>query len=125
MRSASTGTRSAAASSSGTSTSTCRWRAWRRCTCRLWPGSRKGRGSRISSALACWATASCAATSRSNRPEQQRRRGEGLPEYGDESWERDDTVRRTIVLPSDLAERLAAVAGPRGKSIYEALGEEA
>ena len=30
----------------------------------------------------------------------------------DEGWERDDGVHRTIVLPDDLAERLAAEAGP-------------
>jgi hypothetical protein len=48
-----------------------------------------------------------------------------LPEYGDESWERDDTVRRTIVLPSDLAERLAAEAGRRGISLNELLAEYA
>jgi hypothetical protein len=46
-----------------------------------------------------------------------------LSEFGDESWERDDTVRRTIVLPSDLAERLAAEAGRRGISLSDLLAE--
>ena len=53
------------------------------------------------------------------------RRGESLPELGDEGWERDDTVRRTIVLPSDLAERLAAEAGRRGISLNDLLAEYA
>jgi hypothetical protein len=46
-----------------------------------------------------------------------------MSEFGDESWERDDTVRRTIVLPSDLAERLAAEAGRRGISLSDLLAE--
>jgi len=54
-----------------------------------------------------------------------RRRGESLPELSDEGWERDDTVRRTIVLPSDLAERLAAEAGRRGISLSDLLVEYA
>jgi hypothetical protein len=48
-----------------------------------------------------------------------------LPELSDEGWERDDTVRRTIVLPSDLAERLAAEAGRRGISLSDLLTEYA
>jgi hypothetical protein len=48
-----------------------------------------------------------------------------MTELGDESWERDDTVRRTIVLPSDLAERLAAEAGRRGISLNDLLAEYA
>lgn len=44
---------------------------------------------------------------------------------GDESWERDDNVRRTIVLPSDLAERLAVEAGRRDVSLNELLAEYA
>jgi hypothetical protein len=48
-----------------------------------------------------------------------------LSEFGDESWERDDTVRRTIVLPSDLAERLAAEAVRRGISLNDLLAEYA
>jgi len=48
-----------------------------------------------------------------------------MSEFGDEGWERDDTVRRTIVLPSDLAERLAAEAGRRGISLSDLLAEYA
>jgi hypothetical protein len=48
-----------------------------------------------------------------------------LSEFGDEGWERDDTVHRTIVLPSDLAERLAAEAGRRGVSLSDLLTEYA
>jgi hypothetical protein len=48
-----------------------------------------------------------------------------LSEFGDESWERDDTVRRTIVLPGDLAGRLAAEAGRRGISLSDLLAEYA
>jgi hypothetical protein len=48
-----------------------------------------------------------------------------VPEIGDEGWERDDCVRRTIVLPSDLAERLAAEAGRRRISLSDLLTEYA
>ena len=48
-----------------------------------------------------------------------------MPEWGDEGWERDDSVHRTIVLPSDLAERLAAEAGRRGISLSDLLAEYA
>jgi len=48
-----------------------------------------------------------------------------LPEVSDEGWERDDSVRRTIVLPSDLAERLAAEAGRRGISLSDLVAEYA
>jgi hypothetical protein len=48
-----------------------------------------------------------------------------LPEFSDEGWERDDNVRRTIVLPGDLAARLAAEAGRRGISLSELLAEYA
>ena len=44
-----------------------------------------------------------------------------MSEFGDDSWERDDTVRRTIVLPGDLAERLAAEAARRGISLSDLL----
>jgi CopG-like RHH_1 or ribbon-helix-helix domain, RHH_5 len=44
-----------------------------------------------------------------------------VPELSDEGWERDDSVRRTIVLPGDLAERLAAEAERRGISLSELL----
>ena len=48
-----------------------------------------------------------------------------MPELSDEGWERDDSVRRTIVLPSDLAERLAAEAERRGVSLSALLAEYA
>ena len=48
-----------------------------------------------------------------------------MPELSDEGWERDDSVRRTIVLPSDLAERLAAEADHRGISLSDLLAEYA
>jgi hypothetical protein len=40
-------------------------------------------------------------------------------------WERDDCVRRTVVLPTELAERLAAEAERRGLSISDLLIEYA
>jgi hypothetical protein len=36
-------------------------------------------------------------------------------------WERDDWVRRTVVLPVALAERLAAVAETRSLSVSDLL----
>ena len=48
-----------------------------------------------------------------------------MPELDDEVWERDDSVHRTIVLPGDLAERLAAEAGRRGISLSDLLAEYA
>ena len=48
-----------------------------------------------------------------------------MPEVSDEGWEPDDTVHRTIVLPGDLAGRLAAEAGRRGISLSELLAEYA
>ena len=48
-----------------------------------------------------------------------------MPEFSDEGWERDDSVHRTIVLPSDLAERLAAEAGRRAISLSDLLTEYA
>ncbi len=48
-----------------------------------------------------------------------------MPELNDEAWERDDSVRRTIVLPGDLAERLAGEAGRRGISLSDLLAEYA
>ena len=44
---------------------------------------------------------------------------------GDEAWESDDCVRRTVVLPAELAERLAVEAGRRGVSISDLLAEYA
>jgi hypothetical protein len=40
-------------------------------------------------------------------------------------WEGDDCVRRTVVLPIVLAERLAAQAGRRGLSVSDLLAEYA
>jgi hypothetical protein len=48
-----------------------------------------------------------------------------VPELSDEGWERDDSVYRTIALPGDLAERLAAEAGRRGISLSDLLAEYA
>jgi hypothetical protein len=58
-------------------------------------------------------------------PERWCRRGENVPEWGDEGWERDDSVHRTIVLPAELAGRLAAEAGRRGISLSDLLTEYA
>jgi hypothetical protein len=44
-----------------------------------------------------------------------------LSETPDEVWERDDCVRRTVVLPTQLAERLAAEAERRGLSVSDLL----
>ena len=43
----------------------------------------------------------------------------------DEVWESDDCVRRTVVLPAVLAERLAARAEQRGLSFSDLLVEYA
>jgi len=48
-----------------------------------------------------------------------------VPDLSDEGWERDDSVHRTIVIPGDLAERLAAEAGRRGISLSDLLSEYA
>ena len=48
-----------------------------------------------------------------------------MPELGDEGWEHDDSVHRTIVLPSDLAGRLAAEAEHRGISLSDLIAEYA
>jgi hypothetical protein len=48
-----------------------------------------------------------------------------LSETPDEAWERDDCVRRTVVLPTELAERLAAEAERRGLSVSDLLIEYA
>ena len=44
-----------------------------------------------------------------------------MSETPDDVWESDDCVRRTVVLPTELAERLAAEAELRGISISELL----
>ena len=51
--------------------------------------------------------------------------GVSVPEFSDEGWEHDDSVHRTIVLPSDLAGRLAAEAGRRGISLSDLIAEYA
>ena len=54
-----------------------------------------------------------------------RRRGESLSETPGETWESDDCVRRTVVMPTALAERLAAAAERRGLSVSDLLAEYA
>jgi hypothetical protein len=44
-----------------------------------------------------------------------------LSETPDEVWESDDCVRRTVVIPTELAERLAAEAERRGLSVSDLL----
>jgi hypothetical protein len=44
-----------------------------------------------------------------------------MREPADQVWEQDDNVRRTVVLPVGLAERLAAVAEMRGMSVNDLL----
>jgi hypothetical protein len=46
-----------------------------------------------------------------------------VPDVSDEGWERDDSVRRSIVLPAELAERLAAEATRRGISLSDLMAE--
>lgn len=48
-----------------------------------------------------------------------------MSELPDEVWESDDRVRRTVVLPTRLAERLAARAEQRGLSFSDLLVEYA
>jgi hypothetical protein len=48
-----------------------------------------------------------------------------LSETPDDVWESDDCVRRTVVLPTELAERLAAEAERRGLSVSDLLIEYA
>ena len=48
-----------------------------------------------------------------------------MSEVPDEAWESDDCVRRTVVLPALLAERLAARAEKRGLSFSDLLVEYA
>ena len=48
-----------------------------------------------------------------------------MSETPDDVWESDDCVRRTVVLPTELAERLAAEAERRGLSISDLLIEYA
>jgi len=53
------------------------------------------------------------------------RKGEHVSEVPDEAWESDDFVRRAMVMPARLAERLAARAEQRGLSISDLLAEYA
>ena len=46
-----------------------------------------------------------------------------MSETPEEVWESDDCVRRTVVLPTELAERLAAEAERRGLSVSDLLIE--
>jgi hypothetical protein len=48
-----------------------------------------------------------------------------LSETPEDVWESDDCVRRTVVLPTELAERLAAEAARRGLSVSDLLIEYA
>jgi len=48
-----------------------------------------------------------------------------LSETPDEVWESDDCVRRSVVIPTELAERLAAEAERRGLSVSDLLIEYA
>jgi CopG-like RHH_1 or ribbon-helix-helix domain, RHH_5 len=48
-----------------------------------------------------------------------------MTEVPAEAWESDDCVRRTVVLPAVLAERLAARAEQRGLSVSDLLAEYA
>ena len=48
-----------------------------------------------------------------------------MSEEPDEAWESDDCVRRTVVMPGVLAERLAATAEQRGLSLSDLLVEYA
>jgi hypothetical protein len=52
-------------------------------------------------------------------------KGAIVSEVPDEVWESDDCVRRTIVLPTVLAERLADRAERRGLSVSDLLAEYA
>jgi hypothetical protein len=48
-----------------------------------------------------------------------------VSEPPDELWESDDCVRRTVVLPAQLTERLASRAEQRGLSFSDLLAEYA
>ena len=52
-------------------------------------------------------------------------KGESVSDVADEAWESDDCVRRTVVLPTLLAERIAARAEQRGLSFSDLLVEYA
>jgi len=48
-----------------------------------------------------------------------------MSEPADDVWESDDCVRRMVVMPGALAERLAARAEQRGLSVSDLLAEYA
>ncbi len=48
-----------------------------------------------------------------------------MSETPGEVWESDDCVRRTMVMPTELAERLADQAQRRGLSVSDLLAEYA
>jgi hypothetical protein len=48
-----------------------------------------------------------------------------LSEVPGEAWESDECIRRTVVMPAVLAERLAARAEQRGLSVSELVVEYA
>ena len=48
-----------------------------------------------------------------------------MSEPTDDVWESDDCVRRMVVMPGALAERLAARAEQRGLSVSDLLAEYA
>ncbi len=48
-----------------------------------------------------------------------------MSETPDDVWESDDCVRRTVVIPTELAERLADEAERRGLSVSDLLIEYA
>ncbi|HEX4657855.1 MAG TPA: hypothetical protein VH307_10750 [Streptosporangiaceae bacterium] len=48
-----------------------------------------------------------------------------MSESPGEAWESDDCVRRTVVMPAVLAERLAARAEQRGLSVSDLVVEYA
>jgi CopG-like RHH_1 or ribbon-helix-helix domain, RHH_5 len=58
-------------------------------------------------------------------PRELSRNGGNVSDSAGEAWEDDDCVRRTVVLPVDLAERLAAEAERRGLSVSDLLAEYA
>jgi hypothetical protein len=63
--------------------------------------------------------------SRPSRRTASTRKEEHVTEVPDEAWESDDCVRRTMVMPAVLAERLAARAEQRGISVSDLLAEYA
>jgi hypothetical protein len=55
------------------------------------------------------------------RRERERRR-QSVSE-SDSGWEQDEKVRRTVVLPREICERLAAEAARRGVTVDELVAE--